>query len=393
MRIHRILAEACVVLLQQVFEEGRVLDRVMAEAFKANPKWGKRDRGFVAESVWEVVRWRRALEFVVGSGDLRSLLAAEWRRQGFDLPDWWEWAGESFDEMASRELQINSQPRAIRESIPDWLDRLGSAELGLRWDTELEALNQRAPVFLRVNRLMATKGEVLSWLADENVEVAEVGGLDDALVLPLGKIFPKRLVQDGRVEIQDAGSQSVVPMLEVEPGMRVVDACAGAGGKTLQLASEMNGSGEILALDVVARKLVELKRRAGRAGARNIRMEEWGKDTLKSRIGWADRVLVDAPCSGLGTLRRQPDLKWRLSEEILLETRDLQERLLENCLEFLKPEGKLVYATCSILPSENTGLLKELVLRDSRWKIAQESVVSPAETGWDGFYAARVERR
>ncbi|MEP4079526.1 MAG: RsmB/NOP family class I SAM-dependent RNA methyltransferase [Haloferula sp.] len=365
----------------------------MAQAFKANPKWGKRDRGFVAESVWEVVRWYRALGFVAGSEDTRSLLAAAWRRQGFDLPDWWQWAGEGVDEMAKRESMLASQSRAVRESVPDWLDSLGESELGERWDAELSALNLRAPVFLRVNRLMATKEEVVSWLGDEGVEVAEVDGASDALVLPLGKILPKRLVQDGRVEIQDAGSQSVVPLLGVEPGMRVVDACAGAGGKTLQLASAMQGSGEILALDVVGRKLSELKKRAGRAGVRNVRMEEWGKDTLKSRIGWADRVLVDAPCSGLGTLRRQPDLKWRLSPEAIEETRDLQERLIENCLEFLNPEGKLVYATCSLLPSENERQIADLLARDSRWELEAELKISPSETGWDGFYAARLGMR
>jgi len=381
-----------VVLLEQVFNEGRVLDRVMAEAFKANPKWGKRDRGFVAETVWEVVRWRRALEFVAGADDVRSLLAAEWRRQGFDIPDWWEWAGEGVEEMEKREGLLGSQPRMIRESIPDWLDQGGKSELGDRWDGELAALNQRAPVFLRVNRLMASKEEVIVWLIDEGVEVAELEGHNDALVLPFGKILPKRLVQDGRVEIQDAGSQAIAPLLGVEPGMRVVDACAGAGGKTLQLAALMQGSGEILALDVSARKLMELKRRAGRAGVRNVRLEEWGKHTLKSRIGWADRVLVDAPCSGLGTLRRQPDLKWRLSEKSLEETKDLQGRILENCLEFLKEDGQLVYATCSLLPSENERQVEELLKRDGRWAVDAELKVSPAETGWDGFYACRIVR-
>ncbi|MFC7339483.1 RsmB/NOP family class I SAM-dependent RNA methyltransferase [Haloferula chungangensis] len=387
------MAEACVVLLEQVFDEGRVLDRAIAEAFKANPKWGKRDRGFVAESVWEVVRWRRALGFVAGAEDPRSLLAAEWRRQGFTLPDWWEWSGVDVGEMENRESQLASQPRAIRESIPDWLDLLGSSELGDRWDAELSALNQRAPVCLRVNRLIASKEEVVSWLNDEGVEVEEVEGLDDALMLPLGKLLPKRLFQDGRVEIQDAGSQTVAPLLGVEPGMRVVDACAGAGGKTLQLAAAMQGSGEILALDVSARKLTELKRRAGRAGVRNVRMEEWGKNTLKTRIASADRVLVDAPCSGLGTLRRQPDLKWRLSKESVEDMRDLQSRILENCLEFLKDDGQLVYATCSLLPSENEQQIAELLQRDSRWRLDAEMNISPAATGWDAFYGCRLVKR
>ncbi|MEM1085537.1 MAG: RsmB/NOP family class I SAM-dependent RNA methyltransferase [Verrucomicrobiota bacterium] len=390
MRIHRVLAEACEVMLRQVFEEGRVLDRVAAAAFKANPKWGKRDRAFIAESVWEVVRWRRALAFVVGSDEPASLLAAEWRRRGFDLPEWWRWNGEGVEGMAGREKEVAGQSRAVRESIPDWLDLLGSSELGNSWDAELKALNQRAPVFLRVNRLMASKDEVREWLASEGVETSEVDGAEDALVLPAGKLLPKPLLQDGRVEIQDAGSQQIVPVLGMEPGMRVVDACAGAGGKTLQLAAAMQSRGEILALDVSAKKLAELKRRAGRARARNIRIEEWGPESLRKRLGWADRVLVDAPCSGLGTLRRQPDLKWRLSEETMAETRDLQERLIENCLEFLHEEGRLVYATCSMLPAENGRQIDQLLGRDPRWELEAELTISTAVTGWDGFRAFRL---
>ncbi len=391
MKVHRLLAEGCAGILKEVFEDGRVLDRALDEAFRANPKWGKRDRGFIAETVFEVTRWRRALAFVAGGKSVAALCAAQWRRGGLEVPEWWTWDGCGVAEMASREAELANQPRAIRESVPDWLDALCEQELGAAWDAELAALNRRARVFLRVNPLMATVDEAIAWLGAEGVSVERVEGAPDALVLPEGKTLPKPLALDGRVEIQDAGSQQIVPLLEVEPGMRVVDTCAGAGGKTLQLAGAMRNSGEILALDTAERKLVELKKRVGRSGARNVRIEPWQSNTLRQRSGWADRVLVDAPCSGLGTLKRQPDLKWRLTAGSLRKTLELQASLLDRYHHLLKPGGVMVYATCSVLPSENGGQVRALLERGSPKVIDAELKVSPAATGWDGFYAARLK--
>ena len=358
-----------------------MLDRVVAEAFKANPKWGKRDRGFVAESVWEVVRWRRVLAYLSDSEDPRAWLAAEWWRTGKEVPEWWAWEGANLEDMGARSGGLEGQPRAVRESVPDWLDRRGEEEMGARWGGELAALNRRAPVFLRANRLLATRAEVREWLEGEGVAAREVAGAEDALELE--GTLPKRLYGDGRIEIQDAGSQRIAPLLEAEPGMRVIDACAGVGGKTLHLAALMEGRGEIVALDISPKKLESLKRRAGRAGVRNVRGELWGEDTLSKYGGRADRVLVDAPCSGLGTLRRQPDLKWRLDERRLEKAMATQRELIERCAGFLRPGGKLVYATCSVLPCKNG---RQLAGRE----IEEEISISPATTGWDGFYGARV---
>ncbi len=386
------LADACVGVLGRVFDDGRVLERELAAAFRAYPKWGKRDRSFVAETAYEVVRWRRALAWVADSGDPSSLCAAQWRRMELEIPEWWSWPGGDVAEMAAREPELGGQPRAIRESLPDWLDQRGAAELGDAWDGEIAAMNHRAPVFLRVNRLVAEVGGVLDWLADHGVEAAAVEGCPDGLVLPLGKLLPRKLAEDGRVEIQDAGSQQVAPLLEAAPGMRAIDSCAGAGGKTLHLAALMAGKGELLALDVGPRKLRELKRRARLAGVRGLKVGVWDQETDRRYAGWADRVLVDAPCSGLGTLRRQPDLKWRLAEPALEKVRRLQRRLLDHHGELVKPGGKMVYATCSILPGENRGQVANLLERDPRWTLEEELEVSPAATGWDGFYAARLRR-
>lgn len=381
------LAEGAAGVLSAVFGHGRVLDRELDGLFRANPKWGKRDRAFVAETAFEVTRWRRVLAFLAGDPSVPALCAVHWQRSGYVVPADWPIHP---DGVIEREAELVGQPRAVRESVPDWLAELGERELGEAWNLELAALNRRAPVFLRVNRLRGETAGAIDWLCEHGIEAARVPGAEDALVLPPGKMLPRPLVADGRVEIQDAGSQQIAPLLDVEPGMTVIDACAGAGGKTLHLASLMQGVGEIVALDISAAKLEELRRRAERAKVRIIRTSTWGDGTLRRYAASADRVLIDAPCSGLGTLRRQPDLKWRLTAASLEKTRRLQCRLLDQYQQLLRPGGKLVYATCSVLPSENGGQIRSFLERNPHLHLDEEVSVSPTATGWDGFYAARL---
>jgi 16S rRNA (cytosine967-C5)-methyltransferase len=387
MKMHRILAESAAAIIKSVFHEHKVLDHALAAAFEQNPKWGRRDRSFIAETVFEVVRWKRALDFLVDSPEVKALCAAQWVRMGLEIPEWWSYKGLSADGIATREAELAAQPRAVRESIPDWLDALGAAELGDAWDAEISALNRRAPVFLRVNTLRATRAEAITWLAAGGVEVTEVPGLPDALALPLGKSLPKPLRLDGRVEIQDAGSQMIAPLLDAQPGMCVIDACSGAGGKALHLAALMRDEGRIHAMDVDAGKTAELARRAKRAAATCIRPCVITDAMTADFAGKADRLLIDAPCSGIGTLKRQPDLKWRLKPAQLDRVRALQKQLLADYRVMLKPGGRLVYATCSILPSENRAAADGL-LDGGGCRLLEEVPLSPAVTGFDGFYAA-----
>jgi len=157
MKMHRILAEAASTIAKSVFREHKVLDHELATAFEENPRWGKRDRSFVAETVFEVARWRRALSFLVESEETTALCAAQWVRMGYEIPEWWAYNGRPIEEIRAREAELPAQSRAVRESIPDWLDALGMAELGSTWDAELTALNQRASIFLRVNTLRTTR--------------------------------------------------------------------------------------------------------------------------------------------------------------------------------------------------------------------------------------------
>lgn len=389
MKMHRILAEAAAGIIKSVFKEHKVLDHELAAAFEQNPKWGRRDRSFIAETAFEVVRWRRALGFLADSEETNAMCAAQWVRMGFEVPAWWTYKGATASEMASREGGLAVQPRAVRESIPDWLDELGEAELGGRWDAEIAALNQRAPVFLRVNTLRGTRENAIEWLAGHQVRAEAVEGLPDALVLAPGKSLPKALRTDGRVEIQDAGSQKIAPLLDPQPGERVIDACSGAGGKALHLAALMGNQGRVYGMDVDARKLGELARRAKRARASCLVAKPIGETSHLDFAGVADRLLIDAPCSGLGTLKRQPDLKWRLKPAQLERVRGIQKELLETYPVMLRPGGRLVYATCSILPSENRAAVDGL-LRSGGFSLLEELDLSPAACGHDGFYAAAL---
>ncbi len=389
MKMHRILAEAATGIVKSVFKEHKVLDHALAAAFEENPKWGKRDRSFIAETVFEVVRWRRALGFLADSEETNAMCAAQWVRMGYDIPEWWTFKGLQADEMKARESDLAAQPRAVRESIPDWLDELGVSELGAAWDAEISALNQRASVFLRVNTLKHTRDQAIEWLASHNVIAEAVPGLPDALVLPPGKSLPKPLRTDGRVEIQDAGSQLIAPLLDPQPGERIIDACSGAGGKSLHIAALLGNEGRVFAMDVDAKKLAELERRAKRAGATCVKSKQITATTPADFAEIADRLLIDAPCSGLGTLKRQPDLKWRLKPAQLERVRGIQKELLASYTAMLRPGGTLVYATCSILPSENRAAVDSL-LESGGFTLFSERPVSPAGTGFDGFYSASL---
>ncbi len=391
MKLHRILAEGTLAVLHAVLVDRKVLDHTLANTFRKNPRWGKRDRSFVAESVFEIVRWRRALAFVADADDPASLCTAQWRRMRIPLPEWWKSAAAPEEESSSRENALSAQPRAVRESVPDWLDAAGLAELGDAWEPLLSAMNRRAPVFLRANTLRNSREEALAWLADHGIPAAAVPGLPAAIRLADGSTLPAPLLKEGRVEIQDAGSQMIAPLLGALPGESVVDACAGTGGKTLHLAALTGNRARITALDVAESKLSELEVRATRATARGIRTTTASAMNIAQLQTTADRLLIDAPCSGLGTLRRQPDIKWRLLPERLAELQSIRASLLSTLPGCLKPGGTMVYATCSILPSENSEQLRPL-LAQGTMELVSEHHTAPSNSEADGFYAAVLIR-
>jgi 16S rRNA (cytosine967-C5)-methyltransferase len=277
-------------------------------------------------------------------------------------------------------------------------DELGVAELGeAKWEKELSAQNEQAKVILRVNTLKTTREKLRAILMDLNIDTEVLKEYPDALILKeRANVFMTDAFKEGMFEVQDASSQMVARFLDVEPGMRVVDTCAGAGGKTLHMAALMENKGQLIAMDLYESKLKQLKIRAKRDSAFNIeyRIIDSTK-VIKKLHEKADRVLIDAPCSGLGVMKRNPDSKWKLQPEFIDNIRKTQAEVLENYSKIVKPGGKLVYATCSILPSENEQQVKHFLTTDigKEFTFVKENKVLASESGFDGFYMALMERK
>jgi 16S rRNA (cytosine967-C5)-methyltransferase len=395
MKLYVNIARAVIQSLEMIFEQGKFADKVIEKVLKQDPKWGARDRRFIAETTYDIVRWYRLLQTLTDtpSNDYWSLLGGWCVLHDVPMPEWDELKGLNPDKIRAR-LEKFQQIRRINESIPDWLDDLGEQELGARWDDELHALNEEAEVVLRTNTLKTSARELRAMLLEEHVETATLPEVPDALVLERRQnVFRLPAFKQGLFEVQDAASQLIAPFMRLEPGMRVVDACAGAGGKTLHIASLLQNKGRILAMDTEEWKLDELKKRARRATASNIetRVIDSSK-TIKRLEKSADRLLLDVPCSGLGVLKRNPDAKWKLSTEFIQNVRELQQHIINDYCEMLKPGGLMVYSTCSIMPSENEVQVKKfLETQNGRFDLLEEAHAWPSE-GFDGFYMALLRR-
>jgi 16S rRNA (cytosine967-C5)-methyltransferase len=395
MRLHRSTTEAVIQALEQIFNEGRYADKVIEKVLKQNPKWGGRDRRFIAETTYDIVRWFVLLRYIIRAkeDDYWKLLAAWCILNNIDFPEWNEFKGINRSEVSRRYEEAKSE-RKIRESIPDWMDQLGEAELGMRWEQELSSLNDEAPVVLRANTLKTSRKDLAIRLQEENVETVFPEEFPEALILEERQnIFNVPSFKEGLFEVQDAASQAIAPFLEVEPGMRVIDACAGAGGKTLHLAARMKNKGKIIAMDVEQWKLDELMKRARRAGVSNLEPRLIDSSKVVKRLeNSADRLLLDVPCSGLGVLKRNPDAKWKLSEGFINEVRELQQHILNDYCTMLKPGGFMVYSTCSILPSENEKQVQSFLKgRNGTFTLLKEDHLWPSD-GFDGFYMALLRR-
>lgn len=391
------LVKGVAIILTAIFDEGLYADKAIERSFKNMPKWGARDRAFVAESVYEIVRWFRPLAALLGrtprdESDWWRIFGIFYLIKGKDLPIWEEFQGLRRDPIIDRYQELCTQ-RKFRESVPDWLDELGERELGPEWGKALQAMNEPAKVVIRVNRLKTDIPALQALLREEDVQTEILDG--DALVVTERKnLFNTKAFKQGWFEIQDWSSQQVAPLLDIQPGMRVVDACAGAGGKTLHLAALMQNKGQLIALDTEAWKLDELRKRARRNGVDIVeaRAIESSK-TIKRLQETADRLLIDAPCSGLGVLRRNPDAKWKLDPEFVMQVRETQSELLSTYCKMLKPGGKMVYATCSILPGENEQQIERFLERHGQeFELLESKTLMPHICGFDGFYLALLRR-
>jgi 16S rRNA (cytosine967-C5)-methyltransferase len=394
-KLYRNLCEPVVQVLDSIFNENRYADKAIEKLLKQNPRWGARDRRFIAETTYDVVRWYRLLGYLSDTpDDFWRLMGAWFLLNGSqDLPPWKEFYGLTANQILEKYEQVKDT-RKIHESIPDWLDDLGEKELGTRWEKEIRSLNEEAKVALRTNTIKTSLNELRENLEDEEVLTDVVRDYPDALILSQRRsVFSLSAFKEGLFEVQDAGSQLIAPFLNVEPGQRVIDACAGGGGKTLHLAALMQNKGRIIAMDTEEWKLEELKKRARRAGVSNIietRIIDSSK-TIKRLENSADRLLLDVPCSGLGVLKRNPDAKWKLKPEFIEEVKNTQQKILNEYSSMLKKGGLMVYSTCSILSSENEKQVEKFLQEKKEFQLIRQKMLYPSQ-GFDGFYMALMKR-
>lgn len=415
---------AAIDLLGLIEADPRPADAVANQFFRTRRFIGGGDRRAISALVWGVLRARRHLGWWLqkcgAAATPRLLLAAQALFAGqtphkialafsaghYGPPPLTPPEAAVLERLAGHTLEHPDMPEAVKYEIPDWLLPRLKAQFGSALAAEMAAMNEPAPLDLRVNMLKATREQAIAALAREGLRAEPTAyspwglRLANRQSVTQGKAF-----QEGLVEIQDEGSQLIALLVDAQPGMRVVDYCAGAGGKTLAIAMTMQNKGHIVACDVSAPRLEGAIKRLRRAGVHNAERHllEPGDKWLKRQAQKFDRVLVDAPCSGTGTWRRNPDARTRLRETDLAELTQKQAMILDQAQKLVKPGGKLVYATCSMLNDENEAQVEAFLARYpmfERLPIETPAALrgpalrlSPRVHGTDGFFAAVLQRR
>ena len=425
---------AVIELLAEIERQDRPADAVAGAFLKARRYIGAKDRRAIADRLWGILRRRARLDWLlascrVESSPRRRLLAdltigdrllpeavgalCTGGPRGVEPLSPGDWA--LLQQLKGRELFHHEMPAWVKGEYPPWLEDRLAAVFGDRLGAEMGALRDEAPVDLRVNTLKGDRQTARAALAAEGFDAVPTP------LSPIGLRLPARLAltaqasfRDGLVEVQDEGSQLLALLTDARPGQAVVDFCAGAGGKTLALAATMENKGRLIACDVNARRAERATLRLRRAGVHNVTrrlLDNEADKWVKRHGGSFDRVLVDAPCSGSGTWRRNPDAKWRLTPAGLDELIALQGRILDSAARLVRPGGRLLYATCSLLAEENearidtflaTHPLFGLVPLADAWAATIGGAcpvdepmlrLTPASHNTDGFFAAVLERQ
>ena len=401
---------------KQVLRFVHPADAVLKHFFRDHKNLGMRDRGLIAETIYALLRKRTWLMHLTQSDQPRLLLLATLVKvQGWEVRTL-----SGFTKAHEREMlrAIVAEPSHLslpaETNFPEWLIQLYLTRHTRQELIDLaHGLNQPGPLDLRVNTIHSNRAAVLAELAEIEVE-ASATPFSPVGIRVVGKpaLQQHKLLVDGHVEVQDEGSQLLGYLLAPKRGEMVVDFCAGAGGKTLLLGALMHSTGRLYALDISEKRLTNLKPRLKRSGLSNVqpvRIEHENDARIKRLAGKVDRVLVDAPCSGLGTLRRNPDLKWRQSADDVAELAVKQTNILASAAQMLKPGGRLVYATCSILYEENQAIIENFLANNGDFHLvnsqeilrAQQIDIDCGETfqifphrhNTDGFFAAVLEKR
>ncbi len=397
-RLHKNLVAAVMEALETSFGKGYYADKVIERILKSNRKWGARDRAFIAESTYEIVRWWRYLWELYGKEpslkrkELYRLFGIWWQWKGYELSEWHQFDDVRDFDIAKAKSSL-PQDLGVQESYPIWFDQMAREELGERWPAVARAMNLPAELIIRTNSLKTDRRSLQQTLRDERVDTEAFPKNEVGLVLKRRvNTFKHESFKKGLFEVQDGGSQLIAPYLRPEAGMRVIDACAGAGGKSLHLAALMQNKGSIIAMDVEEWKLHELKKRAKRNGAHNIEVRHIeSSKTIKRLKNSADRLLLDVPCSGTGVIKRNPDTKWKLQPEHIERVEKIQGNIIQDYSQMLKTGGLMVYATCSILRRENEAQVEKFLAANPNFELLEQQRIDPSALT-DGFFMALLKK-
>lgn len=362
-------------------------EKVLRDWGRANRYAGSGDRRAIGDLVYTCIRRRRSLLTTHGATGGRGMIMGLVTAEGADPGDVFSGAKYAPPALTEAELAPPDTPSTdpMRFDHPDWMEAALKRSLGGGYSEVMGALQSRAPIGLRVNRLKATVSDVVSALEADGVETIPSDLDEDALVAPPGaRIGQAEAYLNGEVELQDPASQAVARLAAARPGETVLDFCAGGGGKTLALAAQMGGQGRLVAHDIATDRLKQAAARAERAGAT---IECRGPDDMGDLVGACDLVFVDAPCSGSGSWRRDPEGKWRLTADEFTDYQALQREVLASALRYVAPGGRLAYATCSVFAEENADLTTWAAREFAHLKNGASLTLTPAPLH-DGFYCS-----
>ncbi|PNX53337.1 MAG: hypothetical protein BV458_04905 [Thermoplasmata archaeon M9B2D] len=385
--------------IRKVFWNTTYATKAIHQRLNDHQRWDDHKRGMFSETTYDLIRWWRPLWYIIDTEpssadeDLQKLLTIYLFSKKGDITELQKKKGLDVPKVLQR-IQTVKTSRVLRESLPDWLDARGEKELGSRWDRVISSLNTNPNLTIRVNTLKTTGKDLSIVLRKQGIIAESINGTSDALIIKeKTNVFRLPSFKTGLFEVQDVASQMVSRILNPQPSMRVIDACAGEGSKTLHLASLMKNKGKIIALDTQEWRLKQLRKRAVKAGADTIETRLISSSKIYKRMkGTADKLLLDVPCSGLGTLRRNPDIKWKLTATDLDRLQNLQYELLERYSPLIKVKATMVYSVCSILPSEGEEQIQRFLKNHEPFRLLKEKRYWPDTDGTDGFYIAYMER-
>lgn len=399
MKVHKILCAAVVQCVFQIISYQKSTAKTVSIKTRSNKAWGKRDRTFIGDTTFAIIRnlKKYAAPYPIEHFDQEEkcyhLIASYLTDLEVEIPDWMLPNVEIEQQAIRQNLKSAAADLSTQYSYPAWLLQEIMAIEGQDIETILNSLHTDAPVYLRCNTLNVTREDLQSELLSHKIETEQVGqhGL---LVKGSKRLTHLSSYQSGWFEIQDLGSQQITEFLDPQPGDVVLDVCAGAGGKTLHMAMLMENEGQISASDIEEHKLQELIIRANRNRVFNLEVVllESTEDILEVDQK-VDKILLDVPCSGTGVIRRKPETKYNLTAGRLQELQEIQRALLSQYASALAPGGVMVYATCSLLPSENEVQIKEFLAKHPDYICKEQKTLYPHEYGGDGFFMAKLVRQ